>query len=142
MNAAETLVIDVGTTMVGILSADSGPYTPYTGLAIVTVAIPRIVAAKEVVTYNGERYDLLKLGELAGLATNLPLTGVHTDMESVCWGNINGKNLSGTYAMNSEPCPSFADTYEGSNERDCYMTFKLWEWWRRGELRVVEGYYH
>ncbi|HMH16231.1 MAG TPA: hypothetical protein VK578_24250 [Edaphobacter sp.] len=38
MDATETLVIDVGTT-IGILSANSGRYTPRTGLTIVTVGI-------------------------------------------------------------------------------------------------------
>lgn len=137
----ETLVIDVGTTMVGILSADDRAFTPYTEARIVDLVISRIIAAKEIITYNGERYDLLKLGERVGLSVNLPLMGIHTDMESVCWGNINGRNLSGTYVMHHETCPPFPDTYEGSNERDCYMTFKLWEWWKQGTLKVIDGYY-
>jgi hypothetical protein len=138
----ETLAIDVGTTMVGILSADDRAFTPYTGNKIVDLAIPRIIAAKEIITYNGDRYDLLKLGERIGLPENLPMSGIHTDMETVCWGNINGRNLFGTYAMHREPCPPFPETYEGSNERDCYMTLKLWEWWKAGTLLVIGGNYY
>jgi hypothetical protein len=136
----ETLVIDTGTTMVGVYSIEQSKYIPYRGDDIVVSAIPRIAAAREVVTYNG-RYDLLQLGKLVGMSCNLPLTGIHTDMESVCWGNINGRNLLGTYSMHLKTCLPFPDTYEGSNERDCYMTFKLWEWWKQGTFKVLEGYY-
>jgi hypothetical protein len=125
----------------GVYSVEERLYVPYRGSHIVAVAIPRIAAAREVITYNGTRSDLSDLGKWAGLSGDLPLTGIHTDMESVCWGNINGRNLPGTYAMHPEPCPPFPDTYEGSNERDCYMTFKLWEWWKLGTLKVIDGYY-
>jgi hypothetical protein len=71
----ETLVIDAGTTMVGIYAVEAGTYVPYTMSEIIAVAVPRIAAAREVITYNGRRYDLLELGRLAGMSCNLPLTG-------------------------------------------------------------------
>src|SRR5258705_8819782 len=39
-----------------------------------------------------------------------------------------GSNLQGTI-------PPFPDTYEGSAERDCYMTFKLWGLWKQNKLK-------
>ncbi len=64
-----------------------------------------------------------------GIAGNLPINGIHTDMRSICWSDrIWGSNLQGTI-------PPFPDTYEGSAERDCYMTFKLWELWKQNKLK-------
>jgi hypothetical protein len=34
----------------------------------------------------------------------------------------------------------FADTYEGSNECDVYMTFKLWELWKLGRTKILDGH--
>jgi hypothetical protein len=111
----ETLVIDAGTTMVGIYAVEAGTYVPYTMSEIIAVAVPRIAAAREVITYNGRRYDLLELGRLAGMSCNLPLTGIHTDMEVICWSDrINGKCLLDTYLMHFDVQTTFPSTYEGS----------------------------
>jgi hypothetical protein len=137
----ETLVIDAGTTMVGIYAVEAGTYVPYTMSEIIAVAVPRIAAAREVITYNGRRYDLLELGRLAGMSCNLPLTGIHTDMEVICWSDrINGKCLLDTYLMHFDVQTTFPSTYEGSNECDCHMTFKLWELWKQGKLKVLDGH--
>jgi hypothetical protein len=33
----------------------------------------------------------------------------------------------------------FPDTHEGSNERDVFMTLKLWELWKQGKLKILDG---
>jgi hypothetical protein len=89
----------------------------------------------------GKRYDLERLGKFAGLMVDLPLKGIHTDMRSVIWSDrILGGNLYDTYAMHFATPPSFRDTYEGHNERDVYMTFKLWELWKQGKLKKLDGH--
>ena len=61
-------------------------------------------------------------------------------MRSICWSDrIWGKNLVDTYFIHYSEVPDFADTYEGHNERDVYMTFKLWESWKEGRLKVLDG---
>ena len=37
-----------------------------------------------------------------------------------------------TYEMCLGEPPTFPDSHVGDNERDCYMTFKLWELWKAG----------
>jgi hypothetical protein len=138
------LVIDTGEDIVGIYSVEEGKYVPYRGRAI-SSAIQRIETAEEVVTYNGRHYDLEELGKFAGLPAGekLSLKGVHTDMRIVCWSDrIWGSSLHNTYSMHfSDDHPSFPYTYEGSNESDVYMTFKLWELWKQGRLRILDGQY-
>ncbi len=134
-----TLVIDTGQDIVGIFSIKSRRYVAYRGHAI-TRALRRLQNAKEIVTYNGKNRDLKDLGKFAGLTGDLPLKGIHTDMRSVCWSDrIWGSDLRSTYAMHFNTCPNFSDTYEGSNERDVYMTFKLWQLWKCNKLKVVDG---
>lgn len=134
-----TLVVDTGQNLVGILTVEDNRYVPYRGDAIAS-AIQLIQTADEVVTYNGKNHDLEKLGAFAGIVGDLPLNGVHTDMRSVCWSDrIWGSWLPGTYSRHFAECPTFPDTHEGSNERDCYMTFKLWELWKQGKLKILDG---
>jgi hypothetical protein len=134
-----TLVVDTGQNLVGIYSVAGRRYVAYRGAAIAR-AIRRLQTAYEVVTYNGKNHDLEKLGAFAGLDGDLPIQGVHTDMRSICWSDrIWGMNLTRTYAMHFTDCPLFADTHEGSNECDVYMTFKLWQLWKRDRLKVVDG---
>lgn len=137
-----TLVIDTGQDIVGIFCVEERKYVPYRGDDI-PLAIQRIETAEEVVTYNGKDYDLEELGKCAGLASGqrLPLKGTHTDMRSICWSDrIRGRSLSNTYLMHFSDCPSFPDTHEGSNEADVFMTFKLWELWKLGQLKVLDGH--
>ena len=54
--------------------------------------------------------------------------------------------------MHFNDCPNFpfgrsdsklCDDYEGSNQRDVYMTLKLWELWREGKLNLPgDNYSH
>jgi hypothetical protein len=135
-----TLVIDVGTTIVGVYSVESAQYVGYYGAAR-HEAVQLIQAASEVVTYNGARYDLLELGRIAGLPGNgpLPLRGEHSDMQEICWPGILGSSLKNTFARLVGSCPTFPETYEDSNQRDIHMTLKLWELWRAGQLTDIHG---
>jgi hypothetical protein len=137
----KTLVIDTGQDIVGIFSVEENSYTPYRGDDI-TTAIQRIQAADQIITYNGKLHDLWELGKFSGTSGQLLLSRIHVDMRSVCWSDdIFGSNLCSTYSMHFPECPDFPDTYEGSNERDCYLTFKLWQAWKSGELKVLNGEY-
>ena len=136
-----TVVIDTGQNIVGVFSVEEKNFRAYLGNDIVA-AIRLIETADEVVTYNGKLYDLENLGKFAGLPGNLPLKGTHTDLRSICWSDrILGSNLGFTYGEHFDDCPSFDDTYEGSAERDVYMTFKLWERWKQGPLKILDGNY-
>jgi hypothetical protein len=139
-----TLIIDTGMGIVGIFSVEDDRYTSYRGDAIAS-AISRIEAADEVVTYNGSVHegwsDLVELEKLSGKPNGLSFKGTHADMRRICWSDrIWGCSLSGTYAKHFADCPKFSDTPEGSNERDVYMTFKLWELWVRGMLKIIDGH--
>lgn len=134
-----TLVIDTGQNVVGVYSVEAKNFRAYLGNDIAS-AIRLIETADEVVTYNGKLYDMGNLGKLAGLSGNLPLKGIHTDMRSICWSDrILGSNLRFTFGEHFDDCPNFPDTYEGSAERDVYMTFKLWELWKQRRLKILDG---
>ncbi len=143
-----TLVIDAGQSIVGIYEVERGEYVPYRGHDM-AVAIGRIQTADEVVTYNGELYDFEQLGRLAGMEGDLPIRGKHIDMQRMCWAPIFGSSLSRTYLRHFAECPAFpfgqiesrSDDYEDSNQRDVYMTWKLWELWREGKLNLVGDNY-
>jgi hypothetical protein len=137
----KTLVVDTGMNLVGIFSVEENAYVAYRGDTI-REAIQRIQAADEIVTYCGEFYDLGELGKFAGIVGDLPLNGVHTDMRSICWSDrIIGSSLLKTYEMCLGEPPTIPDSQEDDNRRDCYMTFKLWELWKAGTLRVIDGHY-
>ncbi len=133
------IVIDAGQDIVGVYSVTDAKYTPYRGGAMLE-ALRRIQNADELVTYNGNRYDLRRLAEIAAQATaEFSFTGRHSDMQDIYWGNIVGSSLINTYSCCFGSLPTFPETYEGSNECDVYMTFKLWEAWQRGELVNIHG---
>jgi hypothetical protein len=139
-----TLIIDTGHDIVGVFSVEENSYVSYRGAAI-SLAIQRIETADEVVTYSGSVHDgwadLVELGKLVGALGGLHLKGTHTDMRSACWSDrIWGSNLSSTYSKHFIDCPNFADTHEGSNQCDVYMTFKLWELWKQGKLKIIDGH--
>jgi hypothetical protein len=135
-----TLVVDTGKNIVGIYTVENRTYISYMDDAI-PEAIRRIQDADELVTYNGKWYDLLELGKFAGLENDLPIKGVHRDMRSICWSDdIYGSSLESTYYMNFSSCKNFLSTHEGSNERDVYMTFKLWELWKQRRLKIIDGH--
>lgn len=134
------LVVDTGQDIVGIYSVNDSRYRPYRGQEMLE-ALQQIEQADELVTYNGERYDLARLSEIAsGVGRTFTVRCKHSDMQRVCWGNILGSSLSSTYAQRVGVCPAFPDTYEGSNERDVYMTYALWSLWQHGLLKESHGY--
>ena len=137
------LVIDTGEDIVGILAVDTQEYIPYRGGSI-AIAIQRIELADEVVTYNGKYRDWLDLTKFAaklGLAQFSPI-GIHSDMRIICWSDrIWGSSLYSTYRKHFKTYPKFPDTYEGSNQCDVQMTFDLWNLWKLGELKVLDGSY-
>jgi hypothetical protein len=138
-----TLVIDTGMDIVGIFSVEENSFTAYRGEEMKT-AVQLIEVADEVVTFNGTDHgqrwpDLVKLAEIVGIPDELPLRN-HTDMRTICWGDrIWGKCLTDTYGKHFADCPAFANTHEGSCERDVYMTFKLWELLKQGKLKIIDG---
>jgi hypothetical protein len=139
-----TLIIDTGMDIVGIFSVEDDRYTSYRGDAIASAITP-IESADEVVTYNGSVHDgwsdLVELEKLSRKPNGLSFKGTHADMRKICWGDrIWGCSLTKTYAKHFASCPTFSDTHEGSNERDVYMTFKLWELWKQGELKIIDGH--
>ena len=130
------IVIDAGSSrFLGVLSIENMKYTPYRGASIPD-AITRIYAAEKLVTFNGTNYDLAPRGEFPELQ-NLPKSVIHIDMMGHAWNarrEFFGKSLREIYALIFGRLPSFPDTYEGSNEQDCYMTLKLFELWEAGKL--------
>jgi hypothetical protein len=80
----------------------------------------------------------------------LPLKGKHIDMQRMIWEPIVGSSLIRTYDRHFKDCPDFpfgrresadCDEYEGSNQRDVYMTLKLWECWKDKKLNLVGSGY-
>jgi hypothetical protein len=111
------------------------------GVAIVD-ALARIEAATEIVTYNGNRYDLDKMAKFAQSAgVSFAFKGKHTDMCEICWSSrILGSSLENTFRTQFKTAPpSFPDTYEGNCECDVYMTYRLWVAWKDGSLRILDG---
>ena len=141
---SDTLVIDIGQNLVGVYSVVNRKYVPYRGECI-RLAIERIEKALEVVTYNGNRYDIVELQKLKkglGIEGELRIRGRHTDMQEVCWSTrILGSSLYNTYNYHFSTVPPFPDTHEGSNRTDVYKTFKLWRLWKQDRLRILDGQY-
>jgi hypothetical protein len=144
-----TLVIDAGQNIVGVYAVEESEYIGYRGSRIAE-ALRRVQNANEVITYNGEMYDLEQLGKFAGLDGELPLRGKHIDMRRMIWEPIVGSSLIRTYDRHFKDCPDFpfgrresddCDEYEGSNQRDVYMTLKLWECWKDKKLNLVGSGY-
>jgi hypothetical protein len=146
-----TLVIDTGQDILGIYSVEDREYVAYRGNRIAE-GVERARLADEVITYNGERRDLLDLARFARLDGDFPLKGKHTDMQIMCWAPIFGSSLTRTFNSQLPVCPEFpfgrtnselSDDYEDSNQRDVYMTLKLWELWKDGKLNLPgDGYLH
>ena len=101
-----TLVMDAGQSIVGVYSVEDRDYIGYRGSRI-PEALERVQNADEVVTYNGEMYDLEQLGKFAGIVGDLPIKGKHIDMQRMVWDPIVGSSLIRTYGMHFEDCPDF-----------------------------------
>lgn len=132
----DTLIFDAGTHIVGIYSVRQDVYVPYEGNDIPD-GIQRLIRAREIVSYNGDRYDLGQLNHLMGGDSRQPLAilGCHIDMRVVCWDPILGRSLRDTYEEHFGPPPKTDGSYIGSNQLDVQMTFRLWERWVAGHLR-------
>ena len=133
----DILVVDTGTTIVGVYSLGEATYTAYRW-GDMALAVPRIEMADEVVTFNGASYDLDELAKLAG--RKLRLTGRHTDMLLAWWSlhptEIFGKGLREIHRKVFGMEPTFKnpsdDSYIFDNQSDVYMTLDLWELWKSG----------
>src|SRR5262249_4455989 len=130
--AGDVLVFDVGEDIVGIYSVTRRKYVAYRGKRILR-GTERLMQAAEIVSYNGDAYDLPELARRLALnGKSLNRRGIHTDMRRVYWGDqIWGANLRDTFLRHCEP-RSFPDTHEGSNRSDVYMTFRLWKLYKNG----------
>lgn len=131
----DVLAFDTGTSIIGIFSVKKNEYRAYYGDDRKKAA-QRLVRAKEIVSYNGNRYDLADISRALGLPENQlpPLKGIHHDMREIHWVNILGSNLRCTYGLYYPDVPNFPQTYESSNQMDCYMAWKLWECWKAGRF--------
>jgi len=129
--AGNILVVDVGESILGLQRVHHGRYVPYYGENRIR-ALERLEQADEVVTYNGNRYDIEKLNELSLRLRRkeFRMRGIHTDMQDLCWPRILGSSLSNTYAHYCGTKKAFPDTYEGSNRCDVYRTLMLWRYWK------------
>ncbi|PSJ18149.1 ribonuclease H-like domain-containing protein [Nitrosomonas supralitoralis] len=126
------LVVDVGESIIGIQPVKFGRYIPYYGDKRVR-ALERLEDAGEVVTYNGNEYDIRELNKLSIRLRNTDfiMRGIHTDMRELCWPNIWGSNLRDTYKRYCSIKTEFPDTYEGSNRSDVFRTLHLWRYWKK-----------
>ena len=144
-----TLVVAMGQNGIGIYSVEKSEYTLYPSSDF-AAAIRRIETADEVITYNGGTWksggiadDLLVLGRMAGIKGALPISGKHIDLRKIIWSNhIWGDGLELTYKMHFENDPEFTSLTEAefSNRRDVHMTLKLWELWKQGKLKILNGF--
>ena len=94
----DTLVVDGGSTIVGIYSVKQRKYVAYR-YPNMLLGARRLIRAREVVTWCGWLYDLPRICALLGLPETgvSPFLGTHTEMHDKCWANIRGSNLAGTY---------------------------------------------
>ena len=140
----DTLAFDVGDDIVGVLDMNTGQYEPYRGKRK-TVAAERLINCVGVlVSFNGNRYDLLRLAWLLGKTSvdELGIQAEHFDMREIAsihrWPPdpgttpIRGESLLDTYAHYYPDEPvigppiSFSDDYDISNCQDCWMAGQLW----------------
>jgi hypothetical protein len=144
-----TLVVDIGQNVIGIYSVEESEYTLYPSSDF-AAAIRRIETADEVITYNGGSAksggvadDLLVLGRMVGMKDALPISGKHIDLRKIIWSNIIwGDGLELTYKMHFDDDPQFTSLTEAesSNRRNVHMTLKLWEVWKQGKLKILNGF--
>ena len=137
----KTLVLDVGQSIIGIYCVQHRRYDAYQDVRRIH-GLRRIARAGELITYNGDRYDLTEislLSERLGYAA-FKLPPRHVDMRTVCWGpHIIGSSLENTYERQFGSIPSPSTSYEEDCRRDVRMTFELWSAWCRRALKVNYG---
>lgn len=120
------LVVDVGTTIIGIRAVNGRYFAYYEEKRI--RALERLESAVEIITYNGKQYDFMELDKLSRRLRSKPFSpkGSHTDIRELFWPGILGSSLNITFNKNLGDCHKFPDTYEGSNMKDVYQTLALW----------------
>ena len=136
-----TLIVDLGETVIGVYCVEDDTYIPYREPEY-KIARNRIATADEVVTFNGEEYDLWMQPLSTKNGSKFLLSGVHTDMKIHCYGiwGCCGTKLRENFELNfgnyEIPSRGYTDKYVVSNWEDVFMTLKLWELHRRKALKV------
>lgn len=138
----EVLAFDTGIDVVGILEIGTGEYTAYRGLKRMAEGARRLLKAREIISYNGNRYDLKELASILGFSSveELIIEGTHYDMQEICWNPIFGSDLVFTYEENYGTSPIASpdyvtDSYEIDNYRDAFRAAELYRSWKKGTLK-------
>jgi hypothetical protein len=128
-------IVDVGDNLIGISGSTNFSYTAYYGNDRIS-ALEILENAKEIVTFNGKRYDYKQLCHFSEKLRSSPFNfrGVHTDIMPSCWQFAFAANLINCFKKIVGEEVSFPDTHEGSNQSDVYMTLKLWEFINKNKL--------
>jgi len=139
----EVIAIDAGAYRnMGVLSHPDGSYKMYWEHEVAEV-INRIRAAKVVITFNGDRYDLTPRAHFPELS-ELPESVASLDMRDLAWRtnqSFFGRNLATIYLVvfgtlpTDDTCPT--DPYLANNWLDCRMALDLWLRYSEGSLRPI-----
>jgi hypothetical protein len=149
---AEVLAFDWGVSVIGVLDVNSNAYTAYRYGDDMAEGAKRVISTPgTIVSFNGNRRDLVEIAKLLGFSSvaDMNVRGTHNDMleitSDIRWppdpGSVSilGPGLNATYSyyfgeQSPTPPAEIQDDYIVSNWRDCYMTAELWRKWKRGEL--------
>lgn len=122
------IVFDVGDNLIGLMYSESGEYKSFYGSER-TGAIDALEGADEIITFSGLNYDIKEVEkaskELRG--KGFSPKGIHTDIMTRCWDTCYGADLAECFDKIIGEKVSLPDTHLGSNEKDVYMTLKLWK---------------
>lgn len=145
----DILVFDTGQSMVGIYSVSDEKYIPYMRGQF-DAAIKRLKKAHKAISYNGKRgFDYEFLNRFAQSPDKeFNFEGEHIDMRIICWSDrIWGSDLESTYfkqfgqKCSNSPFSNLRQAeYIENNEKDVYMTFKLWECFQDATLKIIDGH--
>lgn len=148
----ETLSIDWGTGIVGVLDIATGIYVSYRHDRIIEGARRISLCTGAIVTFNGNRYDIPATAKALGVE-ELALSAKHFDMLELTseerWPPhpgtrpIMGTSLERTYQHYfQQELPAlprnFLDNYEFSNWKDCFMAAELWKLFERKDLLATQ----
>lgn len=130
----DTLVFAAERNLLGIYSVKQRKYTAYQGPRMAE-GILRLIRAREIVSYQGERRALPRLAAFLKLprGSALHLRGTHVDLHRAGPARRRADaTLAAAYRREFGPPPSFPRSAEGANRRAIHMTFRLWQHWRAG----------
>ena len=128
----------------GIYSVKERTFNAYHGKEDMLKAVLQLMNVKEAVSYNARRgFDRYYFNSLLKLSPDdpIPFKCIHTDMNLICYNGARGRCLEEAYMINcQEDDNEFSGELVGDEymERDCYMTYKLWDCFRNGKL--LENY--